>query len=119
MRFYDTKEPLLHYFSTPQHYIAVAVYHSSTLTFYSSPSPLSLPPSVSYYKATWVFRALASTSVKLQQREGGRGKSGECSKRVADLVGDRIEGVGSCRGEDREGVKGGIVRKMCGGHGEP
>jgi len=30
MRWYDTEEPLLHYFPTPQHYIAVVVYHSST-----------------------------------------------------------------------------------------
>jgi len=35
MRCYDTKEPLLHYFSTPQHYIAAVGHHSSTLTSYS------------------------------------------------------------------------------------
>jgi len=29
--------------------------------------------------------------------EGERKRSGERSKRVADLVGDRIEGVGGCR----------------------
>lgn len=35
---------------------------------------------------------------KLQGLERVKGsRSGECSKRVADLVGDRIEGVGSCR----------------------
>ena len=38
---------------------------------------------------------MASMSVKLQGLEKVKGsRSGECSKRVADLVGDRIEGVG-------------------------
>jgi hypothetical protein len=106
MRCYDTKEPLLHYFSTPQHYIAVVVYHDSTLTSYSRSSPFSLPPSVSYCKATWVVRALASTSVKLQGLERVKGRrSGERCKRLAYLVGVIMEGVGGSRameeGEDR------------------
>jgi hypothetical protein len=41
--------------------------------------------------------------MKLQglERVNGR-RSGECSKRVADLVGDRIEGVGGSRAMEEE-----------------
>jgi len=35
--------------------------------------------------------------MKLQGLERLKGRSGEWSKRVTDLAGDRIEGVGGCR----------------------
>ena len=111
MRCYDTKEPLLHYFSTPQHYIAVVVYHSSTLTSYSFPSPFSLRPSVSYCIATWV----SSRGETTWSEEGERRRGGECSKRVAGLIGV----WNGAMKEDRRGVNGGIVQKMCRGHGAP
>ena len=50
-----------------------------------------------------VVRALASASVKLQGMERVKERrSGKRSKREADLVGDRIEGVGGCRAMDEE-----------------
>jgi hypothetical protein len=64
-----------------------------------------------------VVQALASMSVKLQGSERVKGsRSGECSKRVADLVGDRIEEVGGCRAmeeeDDRQGVKGALSKNV-------
>lgn len=46
---------------------------------------------------------MASTSVKLQGLERVKGRrSGERSKRVADLVGDSIERVGGSRAMEEE-----------------
>jgi len=41
--------------------------------------------------------------MKLQGLERVKGRSSECSKQMADLLGDRIEEVGGCRAmkEDR------------------
>jgi hypothetical protein len=55
---YDTTGPLLHYFSTPHHYIAVVVYHNSTHISFLFASILF--PAISSRKTIWVV-SLGST----------------------------------------------------------
>ena len=124
MRCYETKETFIA-FSTPQHYIAVAVYHSSTRVFFlfllrlhslgrSShiAELVAKPHEVSSLGGTSRKKTTGSERVK------GR-KSGECSKRVAGLWVIEWRENGGCGMDrwrrDRRRVNGGIVQN---GHRE-